>query len=224
MPVRPGPATALILFGPPGSGKGTQAQLLQSCMQVPHISTGDMLRHHIEIGDELGRRVKSVMQAGILVPDELVDELVEARISRPDAADGFILDGYPRTIHQAEVMSGMLHQRQVAPVVVHLKVDYNKIINRLSGRRVCPVCGTLYSLGSSSPKIEGICDNDGARLVTREDDSEPVVRRRLNEYDVQTKPLVDYFQTHSVPYHEVDGSDGAPRAIAKRICGLMNRG
>jgi adenylate kinase len=224
MPVRPGPATALILFGPPGSGKGTQAKLLQTCMGVPHISTGDMLRQHIELGDELGRRVKSIIAAGRLVPDELVNELVAARISRPDAAGGVILDGYPRTVQQTEVMRKMLDGRKIAPVVVHLKVDYNKIINRLSGRRVCPVCGTLYSLGSNPPKIEGICDKDGARLVAREDDSEPVVRRRLEEYDVQTKPLVEYFRQHGVPYHEVDGSEGTPQTIANRICGLLRRG
>jgi adenylate kinase len=224
MAVRPGPATALILFGPPGSGKGTQAKLLQTCMGVPQISTGDMLRHHIELADELGRRVQSTMAAGRLVSDELVNELVAVRLSQKDAAPGFILDGYPRTVQQAEVMGKMLEERKIAAVVIHLKVDYNKIINRLSGRRVCPVCGTLYSLGSNPPKIEGICDKDGARLVTREDDSEPVVRRRLEEYDVQTKPLVEYFQQHSVPYHEVDGSEGAPQAIARRICGLMKRG
>jgi adenylate kinase len=224
MPVPPGPATALILFGPPGSGKGTQAQLLEACKRVPHISTGDMLRYHIGIGDDLGRRVKSVMQAGMLVGDDLVNELVEARINQPDAGRGFILDGYPRTVQQAEVMGKMFQPRQIAPVVVHLKVDYNRIINRLSGRRVCPVCGTLYSLGSNPPKIEGICDKDGARLVRREDDSEPVVRRRLYEYDVQTKPLIEYFERHAVPCHEVDGNEGTPEAIANRICELMNRG
>jgi adenylate kinase len=121
-------------------------------------------------------------------------------------------------------MGKLLEEQKITPVVVHLKVDYNKIINRLSGRRVCPVCGTLYSLGSNPPKIEGICDKDGACLVTREDDSEPVVRRRLEEYDVQTKPLVDYFQKGGVAYHQVDGSDGAPQAIAKRVCELMKRG
>ena len=224
MPVRPGPATALILFGPPGSGKGTQAKLLQTCMGVPHISTGDMLRQHIELGDELGRRVKSIIAAGRLVSDELVNELVATRISQPDAAGGVILDGYPRTVQQTEVMRKMLDGRKIAPVVIHLKVDYNKIINRLSGRRVCPVCGTLYSLGSNPPKIEGICDKDGARLVAREDDSEPVVRRRLEEYDVQTKPLVEYFRQHGVPYHEVDGDEGTPQTIANRICGLLKHG
>ena len=217
---RPGPRTALILFGPPGSGKGTQAGLLQATMNVPHISTGDMLRHHIELGDELGQEVKAIMHAGLLVPDRLVNRLVEHRIDQPDAHAGFILDGYPRTIPQADVMLKMFQERGIAPLVVHLKVDYNKIINRLSGRRVCPLCGTLYSLGSNPPKIEGICDKDGARLIVREDDSEPVIRRRLEEYDLQTKPLTEYFHRNAIPYLEVDGSEGTPQAIANRICSL----
>lgn len=213
----PGPRTALILFGPPGSGKGTQARLLQARMKVPHISTGDMLRDHIEQGDALGQEVKAIMHAGILVPDRLVDRLVELRIDQPDARDGFILDGYPRTIPQASAMLKLFQERGIAPLVVHLKVDYNRVINRLSGRRVCPVCGTLYSLGSNPPKIEGICDNDGARLVAREDDSESVIRRRLEEYDLQTKPLIEYFHRRGIPYQEVD-AEGSPQAIAERIC------
>ena len=217
---RPGPRTALILFGPPGSGKGTQASLLHASMRLPHISTGDMLRHHIELGDELGQQVKAIMHAGILVPDLLVNRLVEHRIDQQDAQAGFILDGYPRTIPQADAMVKMFQHRGIAPLVVHLKVDYNRIINRLSGRRVCPVCGTLYSLGSNPPKIEGICDNDGARLIAREDDSEPVIRRRLEEYDLQTKPLIEYFHHNGIPYQEVDGNEGSPQAIAKRIGSL----
>ena len=210
----------MILFGPPGSGKGTQARLLKARMNIPHISTGDMLRYHIAQGDALGQEVKAIMQAGVLVPDHLVDRLVEHRLDQPDAQDGFLLDGYPRTIPQAGAMIRLFQERGIAPLVIHLKVDYNRIINRLSGRRVCPGCGTLYSLGSNPPKIEGICDNDGARLVAREDDSEPVIRRRLEEYDLQTKPLIEYFQRNGIPYYEMDGSSGTPESIAKRICGL----
>ena len=186
-------------------------------MKIPHISTGDMLRHHIELGDALGQEVKAIMQAGKLVPDRLVDKLVEHRIDQPDARAGFILDGYPRTIPQADAMRKLFQERGIAPLVIHLKVDYNKVINRLSGRRVCPVCGTLYSLGSNPPRIEGICDNDGARLVAREDDSEPVIRRRLEEYDLQTKPLIEYFRRYGIPYQEID-AEGDPQAIAERIC------
>jgi adenylate kinase len=216
---------ALILFGTPGSGKGTQAQQLSQCFGAPHISTGDILRQHIELGDDLGRQVQNVLKAGLLVPDDLVNRLVEERIDRDDARGTMILDGYPRTLPQAQAMVKMFEQRGIGPVVIHLKVDYNKIIERLSGRRVCPVCGTLYSTlngyGSNPPKIDDVCNLDGARLVTREDDSPAVIRRRLEEYDVQTKPLVEYFRKRGMVYHEVDGSNGSPQAIAERICALV---
>ncbi|HME07153.1 MAG TPA: nucleoside monophosphate kinase [Bryobacteraceae bacterium] len=217
--------TALILFGAPGSGKGTQAQRLTTCLHAPHIATGDILRQHIQLGDQLGREVESVLKAGLLVTDDLVNKLVEERLDREDAQGAIILDGYPRTAPQAGAMLRMFEARKIAPVVVHLKVDYNRIIKRLSGRRVCPVCGTLYSTvssgGSHPPKIEGICDLDGARLITRPDDNPAVIRRRLEEYDMQTKPLVEYFQSRGVPYHELDGGDGAPEVISERICALV---
>jgi adenylate kinase len=181
-----------------------------------------MLREHIEAGDELGREVRDTLRHGSLVPDDMVNRLVEARIERPDAKNGFILDGYPRTLNQAEVMSKSLRDRDIASVVIHLQVDYNKIIARLTGRRVCPVCGTLYSLSSNPPKVEGICDKEGARLITREDDSEPVIRQRLEDYAIQTKPLLEYFERSGVPCFHVDGSDGTPVAIAARICGFIS--
>ena len=212
---------AIILFGPPGSGKGTQAKLLKTCIAIPHISTGDMLREHIQLGDNLGRDVQHEMQAGNLVSDELVNRLVEERIEQPDSRKGFILDGYPRTLGQAEVLTKLLKDRQLPEVVVHLQVDYNKIIARLAGRRECPVCGTLYSLSSNPPKVAGICDRDGALLAVRDDDGASVVRQRLDEYERQTKPLLEYFKTSGVPAFEVDGSDGPPDAIAKRICALV---
>ena len=213
---------ALILFGTPGSGKGTQAQRLSKCLGAPHISTGDILRQHVELGDDLGREVHSILKAGELVPDALVNRLVEERIDREDAQSTIILDGYPRTLAQAQAMAKMFERRKISSVVIHLKVDYNKIIERLSGRRVCPVCGTLYSTlnsyGSNPPTVDEICNKDGARLVTREDDSAAVIRRRLEEYDLQTKPLIEYFRKQGgVVYHEVDGSDGTPQAIAERI-------
>jgi adenylate kinase len=181
-----------------------------------------MLREHIEAGDALGREVRAGIRAGHLVPDETVNRLVEERIDRPDAKNGFLLDGYPRTPNQAEVMTKSLACRKIAPVVIHLQVDYNKIIARLTGRRVCPVCGTLYSLSSNPPKIAGICDKDGAGLITREDDSEPVIRQRLEDYALQTKPLLEYFERSGVPCLHVDGSDGTPMAIAARICGFIS--
>jgi adenylate kinase len=213
---------ALILFGPPGSGKGTQAQLLEKCLQTPRISTGDMLREHIEADDELGREVRAVMQAGKLVPDDLVNRLVAVRIQKDDAANGFILDGYPRTVDQAGVLERMLEGRAVTPVVVHLKVDYNDVVTRLAGgRRQCPLCGTLYNLSTNPPKVDLICDLDGTGLVARPDDSVGVIRQRLEEYESQTRPLLDFFKRCGYPYHEVDGSGGSPGAISNRICGLV---
>ncbi|MBV8817419.1 MAG: adenylate kinase [Acidobacteriaceae bacterium] len=212
---------AIILFGSPGSGKGTQAKLLRQCFSIPHISTGDMLREHIQKEDELGRQVRALLKSGMLVPDEIVNRLVECRISQADAANGFLLDGYPRTLQQAGAMRKLLEQRNLAPVVIHLQVDYNKVIARLSGRRVCPVCGTLYSLSSNPPKVEGVCDKEGARLITREDDSESVIRQRLDDYAEQTKPLMDYFEQSGVKTYEINGGDEPPQAIANRICKLI---
>jgi adenylate kinase len=212
---------AIILFGPPGSGKGTQAKLLSTRVGVPHISTGDMLREHIDAGDELGQQVSAIMHAGMLVSDELVNRLVEARIARPDCANGFILDGYPRTLTQAQAMTKLLKAQAISPVVIHLQVDYNKLIGRLAGRRECPVCGTLYSLNSNPPQVAGICDRDGARLIARQDDGESVIRQRLEEYELQTKPLLEYFDASGLPCFGVDGSDGTPQTIAQRIYALV---
>jgi adenylate kinase len=212
---------AIILFGPPGSGKGTQSHLLQSCLYVPQISTGDMLREHIQAGDALGQEVAAIMNSGMLVPDDLVNRLVEARIQKPDASKGFILDGYPRTLQQAQVLGDMLRRRGVTPVVIHLKVDYNEIISRLSGRRQCPLCGTLYNLSTNPPKVDEICDLDGTALVTRPDDSEPVIRQRLEEYEFQTRPLLEFFKSSGYPFYEVNGSGRSRQTIAKEICSLV---
>lgn len=212
---------AIILFGPPGSGKGTQAKMLKDALRIPHISTGDMLRARIASGDPLGREVHGLMQSGRLVPDAVVNRLVEERIAQPDCFRGFILDGYPRTIRQAEVIGSSLARMGYAQLVIHLKVDYTVIIARITGRRQCPVCGALYSLTSNPPKVANICDLDGAGLVVREDDREPVVRERLEEYERQTRPLLDYFAASGHPFYELDGSHESPQAILTRICGLL---
>ncbi|MBE0658658.1 MAG: adenylate kinase [Bryobacteraceae bacterium] len=212
---------ALILFGPPGSGKGTQAKLLREARQVPHISTGDMLRERIAMGDPLGRQVQGLMQSGRLVPDEVANRLVDERIARPDCAGGFILDGYPRTIPQAEVLGRRLAERGFETVVIHLKVDYTVIIKRIAGRRQCPVCGTLYSLTSNPPKKADVCDLDGAGLVIREDDQEDVIRERLEAYDRQTRPLIEFFAGAGHALKEVDAGLDGPDAILQRISGLL---
>ena len=184
-----------------------------------------MLRSHITAGDGIGRRAEELIKAGKLVPDEMVNELVEQRLSQPDCEAGVILDGYPRTLYQSDFLLGLLSARHLRPVVVHLVVDYERIVRRLSGRRQCPVCGTLYSLKTNPPKLPGICDLDGTALVTREDDREPVIRERLHEYDVQTAPLLSYFREVGVPTLDVKGASATPAAILQRICdGLAEAG
>lgn len=217
----PGRPAAIILFGPPGSGKGTQARLLKAALGIPHISTGDMLRERIASGDSLGLQVKDIMQAGRLVPDEVVNQLVADRIAQPDCRQGFILDGYPRTLPQAGELERLLGERGYRELVIHLKVDYTKVIARIAGRRVCPVCGTLYSLTSNPPRQPDVCDRDGARLVIRDDDRESVIRERLEAYERLTRPLLDYYSGKGGVLLEVDGNDGTPEEIFDRIRGLL---
>ena len=183
------------MFGPPGSGKGTQAKLLRQSLRMAHISTGDMLRERVASGDELGKAVAGIMQSGGLVPDEMVNRLVEDRIAQPDAAEGFILDGYPRTVAQSSLLDSVLRGQGIRALVVHLKVDYNVIIARLSGRRQCPTCGALYSISSNSPVVSEVCDYDGSRLFVRNDDREEIVVQRLKAYDEQTAPVLEFLRS-----------------------------
>ncbi len=218
-------SVAVILFGSPGSGKGTQAKLLGRCVRGPHISTGDMLRTHIGQGDAIGAQAGLLIKAGKLVGDEMVNALVEQRLAEPDARHGVILDGYPRTLNQAAVLLALLEKREFRAAVVHLVVDYDKIVARLSGRRQCPVCGTLYSLTTNPPKVPGCCDLDGAALVTREDDRESVIRERLREYDRQTVPILNFFRVAGVPAIEIAAGEAAPERISDEICnGLAEAG
>ena len=212
---------ALVLFGPPGSGKGTQAKLLKERLGWPHISTGDMLREHVQAQDDLGREVAAVMKSGQLVPDELANRLVENRLRRPDVEQGILLDGYPRTVTQSAAMSKLLEGLGFRAVVVHLKVDYNKVVARLSGRRLCPTSGALYSLVSHAPAVAGMCDNDGTRLIVREDDREDVIRRRLEAYDGQTVPIFSYVREAGLACHEVESTEGTPAEIAERVLAVL---
>jgi adenylate kinase len=208
---------AIILFGSPGSGKGTQSKYLVAWLGIPQISTGDMLREHIRRGDTIGLAIAGQLREGALVPDELVNQLVFERISQPDARRGFILDGYPRTPAQAEEMMRLLAERGARELVIHLAVDYNVIISRMAGRRVCPKCGTLYNSVSRPPKVNGICDLDGNTLTVREDDKEEVVRQRLAQYERQTQPLIEFFRATSDRLIEVDASREKPEAVFERI-------
>src|SRR6202521_1246857 len=208
----------LIMFGAPGSGKGTQAKLLCEALGVPHISTGDMLRDRIARKDELGLQVEGILQAGGLVSDEIVNRLVAERIEQPDCAAGFILDGYPRTANQAKVLTGVSAAGAITPLVVYLKVAYNVIVERLAGRRQCPVCGAVYNLPREGQRTLKVCKNDGSKLMVREDDREEVVRERLNAYETQTAPVLRYFREAGYPCWEIEGEAvGGPPAIARRI-------
>lgn len=207
----------LILFGAPGSGKGTQAKLLTKALHVPHISTGDMLRESVERGDDLGHEVRGILASGSLVPDEIVNALVAERIGRKDAKRGFILDGYPRTVNQAKMVGRMLAEHEVSALVVHLKVDYNVIVERLAARRQCPICGAVYGIKAEEPK-RAVCGLDGAKLIVRDDDRPDVVRQRLANYDRQTAPVLSYFEDAGYPGLEVDGdAPGGPEAISQGI-------
>ena len=214
---------ALILFGPPGSGKGTQSKLLVKTLGIPQISTGDMLREHVRKGLAVGTKVEAKMKAGILVRDEVVNRLVEERLAQPDAARGFILDGYPRTRAQAETLCGMLEAKGWDAVVIHLVVDYNVIIARLTGRRQCPVCGTLYNETSKPPKVAGVCDLEGAALIVRDDDREEVIRQRLEAYESQTRPLIEYFREKGKRLYDVDASHETPEAVFRKIEVLIRK-
>lgn len=212
---------AIVLFGSPGSGKGTQALKLTAALKIPHISTGDMLRERIRSGVEEGTAVVASMQAGALVADDVVNTMVEGRLSEPDAVCGFILDGYPRTLDQARHFAEWLEDKRIPEVVIHLAVDYNIIIARLTGRRLCLRCGTLYNVASNPPKQDGLCDLDGELLVIREDDSEPVIRGRLEAYDRQTRPVLEFFRESGHRVEEVDGSYDSPDEVFGKICRLM---
>jgi adenylate kinase len=189
----------VILLGAPGAGKGTQAKLIAGRYGIPQISTGDILRDNVARGTELGKKADPIMKSGAYVPDELVLPMVADRLSRPDCDRGFILDGFPRTVGQAAWLDKYLASRRfggqaLAPVVMNIEVGYNQLLQRLTGRRSCPVDGKIYNIYSQPPQREGVCDTCGTRLVQRKDDEEEVISKRLKEYEAQTLPLVDYYR------------------------------
>jgi adenylate kinase len=184
----------LILLGPPGAGKGTQAERLREDFGLPHISTGDMLRAQVNEGTELGKQAQRYMQVGELVPDEVIIGMITERIGAPDARDGFLLDGFPRNVQQADALGEALAtlQRRLLAVLL-IEVDDDEVVRRLAGRRVCLKNGHVYHLEFDPPKHEGICDQDGSRLIQRDDDQEQTIRKRLEVYHQQTAPLIDYY-------------------------------
>jgi len=180
----------LVLLGPPGAGKGTQAEKLSAHLGVPRISTGDILRHNVAENTDLGKQAKAFMDSGQLVPDELVIKMVERRLKEPDAKRGFILDGFPRTIAQAEALSKLTK----LDAVVSLFLEPEELIKRNTGRRVCPKDDTVYHIWMNPPKKPGICDKCGTPLIVRADDREDVVRTRIETYERQTAPLIKYYR------------------------------
>jgi adenylate kinase len=183
-----------IFIGPPGAGKGTVAKILSRRFSIPHISTGDLLRAHIQQKSDLGRQAVAYVEQGKLVPDGLVIEMVCSRLKESDANQGFILDGFPRTVEQAEALGKLLREEGIdVEHILNFDASNGKIIERLSGRRICAKCGEIYHVRNIPPKKEGLCDRCGGELIQRKDDSEDTVRRRLEVYRKETAPLIDYY-------------------------------
>jgi len=197
-------STVLILLGPPGAGKGTQAVRLSQALSLPHVSTGDLFREHKTKGTPLGLRAKTFMDAGQLVPDELVIDMLFDRVAKPDAARGFLLDGFPRTLAQAEALEARLGQGHNVRAI-NLRVDDSLLVERLTGRWTCKACGNIHHARTSPPKVEGKCDRCGGELYQRSDDSADVVGKRLKVYREQTQPLEGFYAKRGVLTH-IDGS------------------
>jgi adenylate kinase len=185
----------IILLGPPGAGKGTQAAAAKTKFQVAHISTGDMLRENVRNRSPLGFRAKEFMDAGKLAPDDLIIEMMRERLSRDDASEGFILDGFPRTAAQAEALDDLMKDMSIKlDAVILLEMPDEAVVKRLAGRRVCSACGAIYHAAGSPPKSEGVCDACSGQVIQRDDDKEEVIRRRLSAYHLETAPLVGHYE------------------------------
>lgn len=210
----------LVLLGPPGAGKGTQAKKMIEKYQIPQISTGDMLRQAIKDGTTLGKEAKAFMDQGELVPDEVILNIVKERIKAADCQNGYIFDGFPRTVAQAEALDAILAGLSTPlDAVVSIEVPEDNVVKRLSGRRTCKSCGMLYHLLYNPPKKEGQCDNCGSVLFQRDDDNEITIRQRLAVYTRQTAPLIDYYAQHGI-VKTVPGI-GEPEEIFAAICEVL---
>lgn len=205
----------IVLLGPPGAGKGTQARDLAEALGVPHIASGDLLREHRQRGTELGRQAQDYMDRGLLVPDELVIRMVLERLAQPDAARGFILDGFPRTLEQAQALDDALGEERAVERAILLRVSEEEIVRRLSARLTCRSCGAVFHRITHPPRTPGRCDRCGGELSLREDDRPEVVRQRLRTYWEQTAPLVDHYRRKG-KLVEVDG-EGPPAEVARRL-------
>jgi len=210
----------IILMGPPGAGKGTHAVWIAKDYHIPHISTGDMFREAMQSGSELGSAIKEIVNSGGLVSDELTCALVKERLSRPDCANGYLLDGFPRTIPQAEAWEKISREigREVTSVI-NISAPDELLIERIAGRRVCPKCGASYNVNSMKPKAEGICDECGSPLIQRKDDNEASFKVRLGNYYKSTAPLLDFYREKGL-LSDFDGSVGA-RILKERLVAFL---
>lgn len=210
----------LIMLGAPGAGKGTQAKKIAEKYDIPHISTGDIFRANIANGTELGNKAKSYMEKGMLVPDELTCDLVVDRIAQDDCTNGYVLDGFPRTIPQAYALKEALKKMDVTiDYAINVEVPDENIVSRMSGRRACLACGCTYHVEFNAPKTEGVCDVCGAKLVLRDDDKPETVSKRLEIYHEQTQPLIDFYKNEGVLV-EVDGTQDL-EVVFQNITGIL---
>ncbi len=210
----------ILLMGPPGAGKGTQAANLVNEFAIPHISTGDMFRAAVKEGTELGKQAKACMDAGKLVPDEVTIGIVRERLAKPDCKKGFILDGFPRTVEQADALTGILKDIGLQLTrVLNINVPAADLVERAVGRRICKKCGATYHIKFNPAKVEGICDVCGGELFQRADDSEATMKSRLAVYEAQTKPLIKYYQQAGL-YTEVDGRQAIDKVFADVVKSL----
>ena len=199
----------LILLGAPGAGKGTQCKRIVARYGLLHLSSGDILRQQRAEGTELGRKAQKYMDSGALVPDQIIVEMMADAMKKTKAA-GFILDGFPRTVNQAaELDKSLASDSQKMDAVLNLEIDDEVVVRRMTGRRSCPQCGAVYHIENLKPKVEGVCDNDGSRLLQRADDSAEVVANRLKTYHLQTEPVVDYYKKNSSTVYDIDANKDA---------------
>ncbi|HVW76407.1 MAG TPA: adenylate kinase [Alloacidobacterium sp.] len=217
--VVPGP---ILLLGAPGVGKGTQAKEIMAAWGIPQISTGDILRANVAGGTELGKQAKILMDRGELVPDDLVNEMVAARLLQPDTANGYILDGFPRTLGQAEWLDKHLAaQANSLPVIaVSIQVGYTQLLRRITGRRSCPVCKSIYNIYLQPPKVDELCDLDGTPLTRRSDDTEEVFEERMRTYDSLTAPVVEHYRALG-RFEEVDGEQPVDAVAAAVMAAVL---
>jgi adenylate kinase len=211
----------ILLFGPPGCGKGTQGAIITRQLGVPSISTGEIFRAELKAGTPLGNAAKQIMASGALVGDDIVNAMVKGRLSQPDCRNGFLLDGYPRTIAQARFLDALLKELAYPePTILFLEVADAVLISRLTSRRQCSVCGAIYNVLSQPPQKEGVCDRDGAALIQRDDDKENVIRARLVAYAESTGPLIGYYSNRD--FHRLDGNR-KPEEVQIDVDRILNR-